>query len=144
MEIKNWTTGHEYGRIGYYEAWNFNRSCLHMRARNADADGRYTILHWAFMSINPKDFTVVIVDEFKQWEGFKSLLGVKRVISFGGWAFSNDMPTYDILRQAVSPANRKTFAANVANFLKDHKLDGVDFDWEHPGVSVSLATILPL
>ena len=31
------------------------------------------------------------------------------------------------------PSNRDTFATNVAKFLSDNNLDGVDFDWEYPG-----------
>jgi len=33
----------------------------------------------------------------------------------------------------VSAANRKLFAANVAKFVFDSGIDGVDFDWEYPG-----------
>lgn len=87
------------------------------------------------------DFTVKIVDDFNQWDKFKALTGVKKVISFGGWAYSNEQPTYDNLRTAMSPANRKTFAANIASFLNKNNIDGVDFDWEYPGVS-GLATRL--
>lgn len=29
----------------------------------------------------------------------------------------------------------RTLADNVVNFLKKHELDGLDFDWEYPGVS---------
>ncbi|KAH7024909.1 uncharacterized protein B0I36DRAFT_387329 [Microdochium trichocladiopsis] len=122
-----------FGRIGYYESWNFNRPCMTMSAANANTDGTYTHIHWSFASISMTDWTVKIDDEHKQWSGFKGLKNIKKIISFGGWAFSNEQPTYDILRQAMSPTNRETFANNVVKFLKDESLDGVDFDWEYPG-----------
>ncbi|RYP87128.1 hypothetical protein DL769_000587 [Monosporascus sp. CRB-8-3] len=127
-EVKN------FGRIGYYESWNFNRECLHLRASNANTNG-YTIIHWAFMEIDTANWSVKLKDDFDQWKDFKGLKNVKRVISFGGWAYSNEPETYDILRQAMSPANRNTFARNVASFLEKERLDGVDFDWEYPGAT---------
>ncbi|KAI9162741.1 putative glycoside hydrolase family 18 protein [Paramyrothecium foliicola] len=122
-----------FGRIGYYESWNFNRPCLHMKVENANTDGTYTHIHWAFTEINTGDWTVKVADPYKQWNSFKSMPNVKKIISFGGWGYSTEPGTYDILRQAMSPANRAKFAANVASFLNKEGLDGVDFDWEYPG-----------
>lgn len=124
----------KYGRVGYYESWNMGRDCLYLTSNHADVDSKYTLLHWAFMGINPNDFTVVIEDEGGQWAGFTRLRGVRRVISFGGWSFSNEPETYDILRKGVNPENRETFATNIVNFVNEHGIDGVDFDWEYPGV----------
>ncbi|KAJ5364022.1 Peptidoglycan-binding Lysin subgroup [Penicillium cataractarum] len=132
--VKSDTPPAEYGRVGYYESWNFDRDCLFQRAINANTDGTYTHIHWSFANINTDDWTVVIDDPDNQWEQFKSL-DVKRVVSFGGWSFSNDQPTYDILREAMSPANRATFAQNLANFLTSEGIDGIDFDWEYPGAT---------
>jgi hypothetical protein len=126
-----------FGRIGYYESWNFDRKCLWLRAKNADTDDTYSIIHWAFAEVDPESWTVRIVDEFKQWEDFKEIATARRIISFGGWGYSTEPETYDILRQAMSPPNRKTFATNVAKFVKDEGLDGVDFDWEYPGVCLA-------
>ncbi|KXJ87032.1 hypothetical protein Micbo1qcDRAFT_125215 [Microdochium bolleyi] len=134
MELANDGEGpSEYGRVGYYESWNFGRKCLNMRATDANTDGSYTIIHWAFAEINMNDFTVKIVDEHNQWAKFRDLRNVKKVISFGGWAFSNEGNTYNDLRLAMDPANRAKFAKNVVDFLEDKGLDGADFDWEYPG-----------
>ncbi|KAH8899349.1 glycoside hydrolase [Thozetella sp. PMI_491] len=123
-----------YGRVGYYETWNFNRPCLNQFAENANTDGSYTIMHWAFAIVNPDGWLPVVSDPFNQWQAFKKL-SAKRVISFGGWGYSTEPGTYDILRQAMSPANRVTFAVNILNFLNQEGLDGVDFDWEYPGAT---------
>lgn len=89
------------------------------------------------MEIDTANWTPKVKDTHGQWEGFKSLTGVKKVISFGGWGYSTAPETYDILRQAMGPAHRFQFATNVLKFIIENNLDGVDFDWEYPGVSLA-------
>jgi len=125
-----------YSRIGYYEAWNQGRPCLWMKAKNANIEDSYTHIHWAFASIDPITWKPVIVDGQDQWADFKALKNVKRIVSFGGWAYSTEPATYNIIRQAIID-NRNTFATNLAQFVEDEGLDGVDIDWEYPGVSRS-------
>ncbi|KAH8893931.1 glycoside hydrolase, partial [Thozetella sp. PMI_491] len=132
-DIKNTDTAPaSYGRVGYWESWNFDRDCLYQTVDHANTDGSYTIIHWAFAGINTADWTVKINDSYNQWDIFKKM-SEKKVISFGGWGYSTEPETYDILRQGMSPSNRNTFAKNVAKFVADEGLDGVDFDWEYPG-----------
>lgn len=102
-----------------------------MRAASVDLS-QYTHIHWGFATIS-EDFNVIINDTHSQWDGFKALR-LKRIVSFGGWGYSTDPTTYDMLCQAVSPNNRRIFAANIIKFLRDENIDGVDFDWEYPGV----------
>ncbi|ODA80986.1 hypothetical protein RJ55_03946 [Drechmeria coniospora] len=87
------------------------------------------------MDIDPSNWMPKLKDDHQQWDEFTSLQGVKKIISFGGWSFSTDPATYNLLRQAMSPQNRIAFANNIANFLVDQGLDGVDFDWEYPGAT---------
>ncbi|CAG8954007.1 hypothetical protein HYFRA_00009106 [Hymenoscyphus fraxineus] len=132
LNITNNDKGPEYPMsIGYYEAWNFDRPCLHMEAKELDIKS-YTHLHWAFGTVNP-DLTVTVNDTNKQFTDFTSLLNVKKIISFGGWGFSTEPATYDLLRQAMKPANANKFAIKIVSFCIEHILDGVDFDWEYPG-----------
>ncbi len=46
---------------------------------------------------------------------------------------STSAATYATFRNAVSAANREAFASNLANFVTQWNLDGVDIDWEYPG-----------
>lgn len=123
----------EWSRIGYYEAWNFARDCLWLKAKNANTDGSYTHIHWAFASIDPQTWKPIIKEGKDQWADFKKL-SAKRIVSFGGWADSTAPDKYAIIRNAII-TNRETFATNLAKFVKDEGLDGVDIDWEYPGVS---------
>jgi GH18 family chitinase len=59
---------------------------------------------------------------------FKKIKGAKRVLSFGGWAFSIEPATYNIFRSGVTSTNRLKMATNIANFIKTHELDGVDIN----------------
>ncbi|EMD69740.1 glycoside hydrolase family 18 protein [Bipolaris sorokiniana ND90Pr] len=50
--------------------------------------------------------------------------GPKRVLAFGG--------SYYIFREGVKPENLEVLANNLAKFINDHGLDGIDLDWEYP------------
>ncbi|KAL2132280.1 hypothetical protein VTI74DRAFT_3994 [Chaetomium olivicolor] len=119
-----------FSRIGYYELWNMNRECLWLKAENANADWSYTHIHWGFAEIDPATWTVVLKDPYNQWQSFKNLPNVKRIVSFGGWAYSTEPATYNIIRQAII-TNRETFAKNAAKFVIDEGIDGIDIDWEY-------------
>ncbi|CAI4212149.1 unnamed protein product [Parascedosporium putredinis] len=68
----------------------------------------------------------------EQFGLMKGMIGIKRILSFGGWTFSTEQPTYTIFREGVTEANRATLINNVVSFINEHGLDGVDFDWEYP------------
>ena len=70
-----------------------------------------------------------------QWDKFVKLKDVKRVVAFGGWAFSNEPGTSHVIRNGVKPENRAKFAQNIVDFVKSSGIDGVDFDWEYPGAT---------
>jgi GH18 family chitinase len=104
---------------------------------------RYSHIHFAFIDVT-KDFKMDTSKVQKQFDMFKKMTGVKKIASFGGWDFSTLPGTFQILRQAVLPANRATFVANLAKFAQDHNLDGIDLDWEYPGVSFPSNTLWSL
>jgi GH18 family chitinase len=57
--------------------------------------------------------------------------------ALGGWADSTAPGKYNIMRSAIIN-NRETFATNLAKFADEEGIDGIDIDWEYPGVSVWL------
>ncbi|QPH01779.1 hypothetical protein C2857_005982 [Epichloe festucae Fl1] len=121
----------EFQRIGYYESFGLSRDCLWLKAKNSNTDGTYTHIHWGFADIEPNTWRPLVNDSHKQWEDFKKL-DVKKILSFGGWAYSTEPATYNIIRSAIIN-NRETFASNLAQFVQDEGLDGIDIDWEYPG-----------
>lgn len=124
-------------KLAYYQSWNFQRKCLTMPVTYTPKD--YTHIHFAFVSVTQGTFKPEIPDARtrEEFEKFKKMTDVKKIISFGGWSFSSDPETAHILREAALPANRDTFTKNIVDFVNEHGLDGVDIDWEYPGVSSS-------
>ncbi|KAJ5442294.1 Peptidoglycan-binding Lysin subgroup [Penicillium cf. griseofulvum] len=119
-----------WAHVAYYEAFNKDRPCLHMDVTDIDTT-KFTHIHFAFANIT-EDFQVDVSDSKEQFDKMKGMSGIKRIISFGGWAFSTAAPTYTIFRDGVTEEQREVFANAVVAFVKDNKLDGVDFDWEYP------------
>ncbi|KAK4443149.1 glycoside hydrolase, partial [Podospora aff. communis PSN243] len=123
----------QFMRVGYFEAWNRHRGCLHMDVKDmVNTKTRYTHVHFAFADITA-DYRVDVSKVQAEFEGFKALRGIKRILSFGGWSFSTEADTAPIFREGVTDENRVLFARNVVGFMNEHGLDGVDFDWEYPG-----------
>lgn len=56
---------------------------------------------------------------------------LKTFITIGGWGDSND-GTEKYSKLVNSTANISTFVASALAFLREHGLDGLDFDWEYP------------
>lgn len=54
---------------------------------------------------------------------------LKIIISVGGWGWSDEFS--DI---ALTDSSRSKFAKSAAAFVKKYDLDGVDVDWEYPGL----------
>ncbi|KAH8165445.1 hypothetical protein CIB48_g2775 [Xylaria polymorpha] len=121
----------EFRKITYFEAWNDERPCLHMKASQIDTS-LFTHVHFAFADITDSyDIDVSMLQD--QFDDFKALTNVKRILTFGGWSFSTDYDTAPIFREGVTAEDRQLFANNIIAFIKDNDLDGVDFDWEYPG-----------
>ncbi len=69
---------------------------------------------------------------FGEYKYYKSQYpSVKVLISVGGWTRGQNFHA-----MALTAANRAIFIQSVVNFLKQYPfLDGVDLDWEYPGVN---------
>jgi len=54
---------------------------------------------------------------------------LKILISIGGWSWSEHFSD-----AALSDTARKSFASSAVAIVEKYKLDGVDIDWEYPGI----------
>lgn len=84
-----------------------------------------------FFSIDPQPGKPL---RHPQWEMAKPLLmawkkehGVHITITLGGWNRSSGFP-----KIAATEDSRRAFAENVLKLCREHELNGVDLDWEHP------------
>ena len=93
-------------------------------------------INFAFARID--DSGRVVFEDSRFASALKSLLALKQrnpqlkvLVSVGGWeadGFSD---------AALSEASRTTFAQSAVAFLREHKADGIDLDWEYPGQGVA-------
>lgn len=123
--------------IGYYEAWNVNKTCIGMPLSQIPVNA-LTHLHFSFLSINPGDFKIVpmegieesLLSEFTALKSQNS--GLKCIASVGGWTFSdNGTVTQPLFGEIAGDAtNRANFITNLLDFMRQYAFDGVDFDWE--------------
>ena len=72
----------------------------------------------------------------KDEENFSFLVSLKRqnpsltvLVSVGGWLWSTNFS--DV---SLTPQSRDVFIRSVMDFLTQYKLDGLDIDWEYPGM----------
>ncbi|EPS35532.1 hypothetical protein H072_11031 [Dactylellina haptotyla CBS 200.50] len=120
-------------RLGYFQGYGMSRQCLYQDAMQIDTK-KYTHVHFGFGTLTPSyDVRVGNILSSYQFSQFKRITNAKRILSFGGWEFSTAPATYKIFREGVKEPNRLKMATNIANFIKQHGLDGVDIDWEYPG-----------
>ncbi|KAF2664287.1 glycoside hydrolase [Microthyrium microscopicum] len=130
--VNNKNQPSSFSRVGYFTAWNQDRRCLNMDVTQINQNN-FTHIHFSFATLTP-NFQVNITGMEDQFAKFVQMKGIKKIMSFGGWAFSTEPATYMIFRQATAPANVEATAHNVVSFLNKYGLDGLDFDWEYPGV----------
>jgi hypothetical protein len=127
----------EYKKLAFYEGYNLGRPCLYQAASQLDTSSS-THIFFSF-GVFDDNYVISVGDILSnyEFESFKQLEGIKKVLSIGGWAFSTEPSTYHLFRNGVLPANRQALANSIAAFVNTHGLDGVNLDWEYPGVSVS-------
>ncbi|RPA79579.1 glycoside hydrolase [Ascobolus immersus RN42] len=126
--------------IGYYEGWVGNRPCNAFYPEKLPL-GVYTHLNYAFATINPDTFEVLLPTQ-KDVDLLKRLVALKRadpdlkvLIAIGGWTFNDPgQPTQPVFSDlARSEENQRKFFRSLITFMATYDLDGVDLDWEYPG-----------
>ncbi|KAL0580742.1 hypothetical protein V5O48_001300 [Marasmius crinis-equi] len=98
---------------------------------------KYTQLTYAFAETTPDSAALSLTvngdtpetDLLNNFVTMAHQNGVKASVSIGGWTGSRFFST-----AVGSPENRTTFVKTVSDFASKFNLDGIDFDWEYPGV----------
>jgi len=135
--------------VGYFCEWGIYAAHDSYYVTSIPFD-KLTHINYAFVGLNPDTLAVEVYDPWatleivypgEAWDTeYKGNLGmlrkmklqypnVKVLISVGGWTKSHGFHA-----AAATPASRSTAAANLVAFMKQYGLDGVDIDWEYPGV----------
>ncbi|KAB8218928.1 hypothetical protein BDV33DRAFT_192403 [Aspergillus novoparasiticus] len=117
--------------IGYFEAFDQSRACLRMSVKEIPAN-KYSHIHFAFATVT-SSFDVDISEVEYEFSRFVKMSGFKKILTFGGWAFSTETDTFQRFRDATKKEHRETFVNNLVSFMNRKNLDGFDFDWEYPG-----------
>lgn len=95
---------------------------------------KLTHINYAFVDI--KDNRAWLHHEKTDTSNFRLLNQLKKInkdlrimISIGGWSWSKNFSD-----AVLTDTARKAFAASAVSIIHQHKLDGVDIDWEYPNM----------
>jgi chitinase len=95
---------------------------------------KLTVINYAFVNI--KNNRAFLTNLKTDTINFRYLLSLKKVnpdlkvvISIGGWAWSGNFSD-----AVLSDTSRRAFVASAINMVRMYHLDGVDIDWEYPGM----------
>jgi chitinase len=98
-----------------------------------DAD-KLTHINYAF--VNVQDSLAVLTNLATDSTNFRKLNELKLknpdlqiLISIGGWAWSENFSD-----AVLTPTSRLLFAKSSVDIIRQYNLDGVDIDWEYPGM----------
>jgi chitinase len=114
--------------IGYVAGYNglINTSTIDV--------SRLTHINYAFVDV--KNNRAWLTNERTDTTNFRTLNLLKQqnpalkiLISIGGWSWSKNFSD-----AVLTDSSRKVFAASSVDIIRQFKLDGVDIDWEYPGM----------
>ena len=95
---------------------------------------KLTHINYAF--VNVQDSLAVLTNLQTDSTNFRKLNELKKInpdlkilISIGGWAWSENFSD-----AVLTESSRSKFAKSGVDIIRDYKLDGVDIDWEYPGM----------
>jgi len=130
--------------IGYFPEWGIYSGHKNYTPAKVELN-KITHLNYAFATI--KNGVIDYFDKYaateaalgETWDSpYKGNLGqfeklkadyphLSVMVSIGGWTQSGNF--HDV---ASTQAKRNKFSASVVQFIRKHKLDGADIDWEYP------------
>lgn len=105
------------------------------RILNSDeiAAEKLTHINYAFANIKDGKIIEGFLKDAENFKVLNSLKGrnpnLKILISVGGWTWSGNFSD-----MALSPESREVFIKSAVDFIKRYELDGLDLDWEYPGL----------
>ena len=96
---------------------------------------KLTHINYAFVDV--KDGKAFLTNEKTDSTNFRKLKLLKEqnaelkiLISIGGWAWSENFSD-----AVLTDSSRKIFAVSSVDIIRKYDLDGVDIDWEYPGMA---------
>jgi chitinase len=97
-----------------------------------------THLIYAFVGLEEADGSTIKLlnpntdpDNMNRFNALKTLNPMlKTLVAIGGW--NEGSSKYS--RLAADPQMREVFAADAKNFVLKYGFDGLDIDWEYPGI----------
>lgn len=108
---------------GWYDIINTDRIPVH----------KLTHINYAFALIGDGEIVTAHANDEENLCVFKDLKEknekLKIIIAVGGWEGSGGFSD-----MALSKTSRSKFIESVVSFLKKYNLDGIDIDWEYPGL----------
>lgn len=126
--VSNITPENSYKVVGYVAGWRNDWT-----TDNIDAS-KLTHINYAFADITDGKISSYLDNDEANFEVLNSLKqdnpDLKILISVGGWSRSKFFSD-----AALTPESREIFAQSAIDFLKKYKIDGIDLDWEYPGLS---------
>lgn len=103
---------------------------------NADEIDAAKLTHINYAFVNVKDSMAFLTNLKTDSTNFRKLNELKKINpdlkiipSIGGWSWSENFSD-----AVLTPSSRKKFAKNSVDIVREYKLDGVDIDWEYPGM----------
>jgi chitinase len=104
-----------------------------VQTREIDAE-KLTHINYAFGNV--QDSMAVLSNLRTDSTNFRNLNLLKKInpelkilISIGGWGWSENFSD-----AVLTPSSRKLFATTSVDIVKQYNLDGIDIDWEYPGI----------
>ncbi|WP_026461550.1 glycoside hydrolase family 18 protein [Adhaeribacter aquaticus] len=104
-----------------------------VRTEDIDAE---KLTHIIYAFVNCKDSMAVLTNLSTDSTNFRKLNLLKQknpdlkiLISVGGWSWSDFFSD-----AALTPTSRTLFAKTSVDIVRQYQLDGVDIDWEYPGM----------
>jgi chitinase len=97
------------------------------------AAGKLTHINYAFANIADGKIIEGFENDAKNFEVLSGLRAshphLNILISVGGWTWSGGFSD-----MALTDESRRRFVDSAVEFVRRHNLDGVDIDWEYPGL----------